>query len=125
MRLKISETVKDAFYAVFLVFVVATIVGRAGPTSVHVGNIVMAILCTVLGASYVVLRMVESSRRPTEALNRAPIFCGLMFAGGFLSGLSRALIDGWEWVDLAMIVPGLLACFCLRQAFGGRTTQSA
>jgi len=120
LRTRLTKATKDVLGVLFLMLVVALMVDQAGPSSIHVRNIEMAVLCMLAAASYVFLRTFQRAVPPGTSSSRVAAFCGVLFAVGFLCGLSRCLTDGLEWSDVALIVPALLGMYCLKHALARR-----
>lgn len=118
MRLPSRESLKDVFRAAFLFIVVALMIDQIDQgLPLRTEHIEIALIC--LGSVAIYVRLLRRTRSNTlgRSYGRAALFCGLMFSTGFLAGIVRASVEGWGWSDAGLIVPGLMAWFCLKLLF--------
>lgn len=130
MRLPGRETLKDVFWGTFLFIVVALMIDQIDhrlplrKEQIEIGLFGLGSIAAYLG-------MLKRARSNVlgRRYARAALFCAVMFATGALVGIVHGFTDGWDWPDVGLVVPALLAWFCLKGLFHvaspGRATPSS
>lgn len=118
MRLVSRETLKDAFWVVFLFVVVAMMTDQVDQgLPVRNESITIAVIGLAVVIAYVQLRKQVHVGVRGRRYDRDVLICGLIFSAGFLMGITRAFTVGWEWPDLGLLVPAALAISCFKALF--------
>jgi undecaprenyl pyrophosphate phosphatase UppP len=112
------ESLKNLLAAVFL-FVLATMMVDRIDGALHprAQDVIALSIASALVVAYCRLWAKTPSVAREKRHSRDALIVGLVFSTGLVAGIIRVAAEGWDWADVFLIVPALMAWFSFKVLF--------